>query len=149
MGWLNVAELARVWTYLEEVQILANSATKSPSRRRPSGLNADSNCLQRSVVMSTALAPTIEEIRQAARRLRDVSVRTPLVPLHSFSDRSTILLKPEIHQPVTSFKIRGVYNAVASLTDEDRSRGLSTVSAGNTAQALAWAGRHFALPKGG
>ena len=96
--------------------------------------------------MSTALAPTIDEIRQAARRLRDVSVRTPLVPLHSFSDRSTILLKPEIHQPVTSFKIRGVYNAVASLTDEDRSRGLSTVSAGNTAQSLAWAGRHFGVP---
>jgi len=32
-GWLNVAELARVLTYLEEIQILANSATKSPSRR--------------------------------------------------------------------------------------------------------------------
>ncbi|NIU76732.1 MAG: pyridoxal-phosphate dependent enzyme, partial [Gammaproteobacteria bacterium] len=42
-------------------------------------------------------------------------------------------------------KIRGVFNAVAMLDDETRQRGISTVSAGNTAQALAWAGRHFGV----
>ena len=89
--------------------------------------------------------PTLAEIREAAGRLRDVVVPTPLVPLHSFDHRLDILLKPEIHQAVTSFKIRGVFNAVAALQPEERAKGLSTVSAGNTAQALAWVGRHFGV----
>ena len=71
---------------------------------------------------------------------------TPLVPLHSHDDRRDIWLKPEIHQPVTSFKIRGIFNAVSRLPPERRAQGLSTVSAGNTAQALAWCGRHFGVP---
>ncbi len=90
--------------------------------------------------------PRGEEIREAALRLRSVAVRTPLVPLHSSGEREDILLKLEIHQPVTSFKIRGVYNAVALFDPSERAKGLSTVSAGNTAQALAWCGRHFGVP---
>ncbi len=90
-------------------------------------------------------APSIEEVRQAAKRLSDVVVRTPLVRLHSYGEPSDILLKPEIHQAVTSFKIRGVFNAVALLSEAERGKGLSTVSAGNTAQALAWCGRHFGV----
>jgi len=90
--------------------------------------------------------PSLDEIRIAATRLQDVIIHTPLVPLHTYDPPSTILLKPETHQSVGSFKIRGVFNAVASLSPEARSRGLSTVSAGNTAQALAWAGRHFGVP---
>ncbi|MHC4990048.1 MAG: threonine ammonia-lyase [Planctomycetota bacterium] len=89
--------------------------------------------------------PTIEEIRAAAERLRGVAVRTPLVSLHDFQEQHDVLLKLEIHQPVTSFKIRGVFNAAALLDPAVRARGLSTVSAGNTAQALAWAGRHFGV----
>jgi len=81
----------------------------------------------------------------AARRLSDVVQRTPLVPLHSHGTSHDILLKPEVHQVVGSFKIRGVYNAVALLDDEARQRGLSTVSAGNTAKALAWCGAHFGV----
>lgn len=90
--------------------------------------------------------PGIDEIRRAAERIGDVVVRTPLIPLHSFDGRSEILIKPETHQRVGSFKIRGVFNAVACATPEERCRGLSTVSAGNTAQALAWVGRHFGVP---
>ncbi len=89
--------------------------------------------------------PTIEEIRSAAQRLCDVVLHTPLVPLHSFDGRSDILLKLETHQAVTSFKIRGVFNAVVRLTGEQRASGLSTVSAGNTAQALAWVGRRLGV----
>jgi threonine dehydratase len=92
------------------------------------------------------LPPTLDEIRAAAGRLRGVAARTPLVPLHGHDAERDILLKPEIHQPITSFKIRGVFNAVAALTDDERARGLSTVSAGNTAQALAWCGRRFGVP---
>jgi len=89
--------------------------------------------------------PTLDEIHRAARRLRGVALRTPLVRLHRFDHQSDVLLKPEIHQPVTSFKIRGVFNAVASLDATERARGLSTVSAGNTAQALAWSGAYFGV----
>ena len=85
-------------------------------------------------------------MHSAAAQLRGVAVHTPLVPLNDPGGRRDILLKPEILQPITSFKIRGVFNAVASLTPEGRARGLSTVSAGNTAQALAWCGRHFGVP---
>ena len=90
--------------------------------------------------------PSLPEIRAAADRLCEVIIHTPLVPLHNFDGQSDILLKPEILQVVTSFKIRGVFNAVASLDPDTRAKGLSTVSAGNTAQALAWVGRHFGVP---
>ncbi len=90
--------------------------------------------------------PAIDQIERAAERGREVILRTPLVPLHGFEGRRDILLKPEILQQVTNFKIRGVFHAVASLPAEERARGLSTVSAGNTAQALAWTGRHFGVP---
>lgn len=90
--------------------------------------------------------PTIEEIDAAAERLRAVLPPTPLIRLHSYGGGSSIWLKLEIHQPVTSFKVRGILNAVALLTDDQRACGLSTVSAGNTAQALAWAGQRFGVP---
>lgn len=101
------------------------------------------------LVMNThamaARPPTLAEVRQAAERLRGVAVSTPLIPLHSFDADSGILLKLETLQPVTSFKVRGIYNAVAALDDAARRPGLSTVSAGNTAQALAWTARRFGV----
>lgn len=90
-----------------------------------------------------SLRPTIDDIRAAAERLQGVAVRTPLLQLHQVDGDSTIFLKPETLQPIGSFKLRNVFNAVAALSDEERSRGLSTTSAGNTAQALAWSARHF------
>lgn len=95
--------------------------------------------------MLPVLRPTVPEVEAAARLLHGVIVRTPLVPL-SGTDRANIWLKPEIHQPVGSFKLRGVHHAVARMTAEERRRGLSTVSAGNTAQALAWSARRFGVP---
>ena len=84
----------------------------------------------------------MDDVRAAAERIRGVAVSTPLLSLRSYaSAQPDILLKPETLQPVTSFKIRGAYNWASSLTDEQRSRGLSTVSAGNTAQAVAYAAR--------
>ncbi len=87
--------------------------------------------------------PNREEFEAAAARLQGVAVRTPLVALHTFAEPANILLKLETLQPVTSFKVRGVYNAVARLDDDARRGGLSTVSAGNMAQALAWVARRF------
>ena len=93
--------------------------------------------------------PTLEELQAARGRLAGVVLHTPLVPYGGEGCQPAsppLLLKPEIHQVVTSFKIRGVFHAVARLSEEERSRGIMTVSSGNTAQALAWAGRHFAVP---
>jgi threonine dehydratase len=90
--------------------------------------------------------PSLAEIEAAHARIRDVVVHTPLVPLHRHGSEAEILLKPEILQPAGSFKIRGIYHATLRLDDERRRAGLSTVSAGNTAKALAWCGRHFGVP---
>lgn len=89
--------------------------------------------------------PTLEEVEAAADVLDEVLVPTPLVPLSGTDRGNEIWLKPEIHQRIGSFKIRGVYHAVAQLSQERRAAGLSTVSAGNTAQALAWCGRWFGV----
>lgn len=92
------------------------------------------------------VAPTISEFEAAAARISGVAVRTPLMPLHGYDAAPDIWLKPEVLQPVGSFKIRGVYNWAAGLSDRDRARGLSTTSAGNTAQALGYAARVLGVP---
>jgi threonine dehydratase len=89
--------------------------------------------------------PTLDEIRQAVERTKGVVVYTPLLPLHAFAGPSDIFLKAETLQPVGSFKLRGIFNAVACLSEGERSLGVSTVSAGNTAQALAWSARRFGV----
>lgn len=86
-------------------------------------------------------APEVSEFEEARARIRDVAVRTPLVPLQGYDAVSDIWLKPEVLQPVGSFKIRGVFNWATSLTDPERRRGLATTSAGNIAQALGYAAR--------
>ncbi len=89
-------------------------------------------------------APSVSEVRAAARQLDGVVVPTSLVPARG-PDAEDLLLAPEIHQRVGSFKIRGVFHAVARMDPVLRAQGISTVSAGNTAQALAFAGRHFGV----
>ena len=78
---------------------------------------------------------TFADIEAAAARLRGVAHRTPVL-------RSDHLhLKAEALQRTGSFKFRGAYNHVAALSDEQRGRGVITVSSGNHAQALALAAR--------
>ncbi|HEX3220280.1 MAG TPA: pyridoxal-phosphate dependent enzyme [Candidatus Limnocylindria bacterium] len=84
---------------------------------------------------------SIDEIRDAAERIRGVAIRTPLL---RWDDRTW--LKPESLQPVGAFKMRGAYNAIASLSDEERRRGVVTYSSGNHAQAVARAARLLGAP---
>src|ERR687898_1360766 len=84
---------------------------------------------------------SIDEIREAAERIRGVATRTPLL---AWDD--TTWLKPESLQPVGAFKMRGAYSAIASLTDEERGRGVVTYSSGNHAQAVARAARLVGSP---
>jgi threonine dehydratase len=68
-----------------------------------------------------------------------------MVPADERFVAEDLYLKLETFQPVGSFKIRGIFNAVAALSESEQRRGVSTVSAGNTAQALAWSARHFGV----
>ncbi|MBI3906668.1 MAG: threonine ammonia-lyase, biosynthetic [Pseudomonas fluorescens] len=76
-------------------------------------------------------------------RVYDVAVETPLQTARQLSERlgNSIWLKREDLQPVFSFKIRGAYNKLTQLSDEERARGVVTASAGNHAQGLALAAK--------
>lgn len=82
----------------------------------------------------------IQRIRAAAERARPHVVRTPLMPVEA------ALLKLECLQPTGSFKVRGFFAAALALPPERLSRGLITVSAGNAAQACAFAAHELDVP---
>jgi len=87
---------------------------------------------------------SLDTIRDAARIVYDVVVRTPLVRLElplPGGGGPEIFLKLETLQPIGSFKIRGAYNAIRHLTSEQLADGVWTVSAGNAAQGVALAAR--------
>jgi len=73
-------------------------------------------------------------------------LRTPLVKLDLGEGGPDIRLKLESLQPTNAYKIRGAANAVARLSDEERSRGVWTISAGNAGQGVAYAARQFGIP---
>ena len=83
---------------------------------------------------------TIEAIHAAAARLEGVALRTPLVPFLTPAGQR-VLLKAESLQPIGAFKIRGAYNAIASLPDDVRAAGVAAASSGNHAQGVARAAR--------
>lgn len=85
---------------------------------------------------------TIEEIQAAQSRLRGVAARTKLIefPVEG-KDQRRLFLKPENQQPIGAFKLRGAYNKIASLGEEERRRGVITYSSGNHAQGVAYAAR--------
>ncbi|HUE77962.1 MAG TPA: threonine/serine dehydratase [Longimicrobiales bacterium] len=90
---------------------------------------------------------TIESVRDAARGLRGVAVRTPLLPAGWLSERvgAEVRLKCESFQPIGAFKLRGAYTMVARLPAAERARGVITYSSGNHAQAVAFAARAFGI----
>jgi threonine dehydratase len=83
---------------------------------------------------------TLQDIQQARSLLSKVTVRTPLVLCRLADDRQ-IHVKPENLQPIGSFKLRGAYNKISSLTPEQRARGVVAHSSGNHAQGVAFAAR--------
>jgi threonine dehydratase len=89
---------------------------------------------------------TLEDIRGAAGRVYGTAIRTPLVKLELGPSRPDIRLKLENLQPINAYKLRGAANAVAMLSDEDRSKGVWTISAGNAGQGVAYAARKAGVP---
>ncbi|MBI2780794.1 MAG: threonine/serine dehydratase [Chloroflexi bacterium] len=87
---------------------------------------------------------SIEDIRRAAANLAGVAIRTPLLAFGTAgSGGPRVLLKAESLQPIGAFKIRGAYHTIASLTPEERARGVVTHSSGNHAQGVARAARQL------
>jgi threonine dehydratase len=80
-------------------------------------------------------------------RIYDLAVETPLDNAHILSQRTGnhVLLKREDLQPVFSFKIRGAYNKLQQMSEEDRAKGVICASAGNHAQGLALGAHHLGI----
>ena len=88
---------------------------------------------------------TLDEIVAARDRIRAIAKVTPLVDASTFAPRP-LWLKCEGLQPGGAFKIRGAYNMVAQLTDDQRQRGVITYSSGNHGQAVAIAASALGAP---
>ncbi|MDD7677757.1 MAG: threonine ammonia-lyase [Anaerovibrio sp.] len=98
--------------------------------------------------------PTIEEVLEhtsiadvyhAAKQLDGVVRKTRLIESPYFSDLcgNSVYLKPENLQNTGSFKLRGAYNKISQLSDEERKKGVITASAGNHAQGVAFAAQQL------
>src|SRR5258708_14371716 len=83
---------------------------------------------------------TLKDVQDARLLLRKIAVRTPMV-LCRLAQGREIFVKPENLQPIGSFKLRGAYNKISSLTPEQKKRGVVAHSRGNHAQGVASAAR--------
>lgn len=87
---------------------------------------------------------TLKDLRDAAKRLDGVVVRTPVLPLRA--GPPGIFLKCENLQRSGAFKLRGAYNRIASLPPKVRKRGVVAYSSGNHAQGVALAAKLLGVP---
>lgn len=96
----------------------------------------------------TASSVSLEDVERAREVVRPVLHRTPLFSSRSLSERigTAAYLKAESFQRTGSFKPRGAVYAVSRLSVEQRKRGIVTMSAGNAAQAIAFAARTAGVP---
>ena len=90
---------------------------------------------------------SLSDVQRARQRIASCVRRTPLVPSVTLSERlkTNVYVKLELFQKTGSFKVRGVFNKTLSLVSEVRPKGLVTVSGGNNALAVAYAGRALDL----
>ena len=88
----------------------------------------------------TTYYPSLESIKEAAELLKGVVTHTPLQQNLFISDTigAEVYLKREDLQPVRSYKLRGAYNKMSSLSEEELQRGVVCASAGNHAQGVAY-----------
>jgi threonine dehydratase len=89
----------------------------------------------------TTLRFPLERLEEARARIASSVHRTPLLRSRTLSDRigAPVYLKCENLQKTGAFKVRGALHRLLMLSDEERARGVATISAGNHAQAVAWA----------
>ncbi len=89
----------------------------------------------------------LEKIKRAQENIKNVARRTPLFYSSTFAKETgyNIYLKCENKQKTGAFKIRGAYNKIASLTEDEKKRGVIASSAGNHAQGVAYAATAFGI----
>ncbi len=92
--------------------------------------------------------PTIDEIRLAAKNLGRITTRTPLLESARLNQQmnARVLFKAEPLQVTGSFKIRGAFNKISSLTPAQRENGIVAYSSGNHAQAVAAVAGYYNIP---
>ncbi|HZD22871.1 MAG TPA: pyridoxal-phosphate dependent enzyme [Acidimicrobiia bacterium] len=92
--------------------------------------------------------PTVDDVRMAAKRIVDVTNRTPMVPSFDLSrlTGAGVRLKLETTQPTRAFKIRGAANVILAHQDIDPTRGVVAYSTGNHGRAVAYVARSLGLP---
>ncbi|WP_035334215.1 threonine ammonia-lyase [Dokdonia sp. PRO95] len=90
-------------------------------------------------VATTIFIPTLKSITDAANRVKKVAIKTPFMRSFTYSTKfdAEVFLKREDLQQVRSYKIRGAYNKISTLTDEQKEVGIVCASAGNHAQGVA------------
>src|SRR5438046_3535817 len=100
--------------------------------------------------MSAIPAPVrpiqLSEIQEARKRIAKTIVRSPLIRIELGPEFPDIRLKLENLQPINAYKLRGAANAVAMLSEQERARGVWTISAGNAGQGVAYAARAAGVP---
>lgn len=86
---------------------------------------------------------TLEKFEEASELVKDVTTETKLIYSEYFSaqTRNKVFFKPENMQYTGAYKVRGAYYKIHTLTEEEKSRGLITASAGNHAQGVAYAAK--------
>lgn len=96
---------------------------------------------------ATLAGPTLAEIRTARERVAAVVDTTPMEKSRFLREHlgQDVYFKAENLQRTGSYKIRGAYNLLAQLSDEDRARGVVAASAGNHAQGVALAARELGI----
>ena len=96
---------------------------------------------------ATVEATTIADIYRAAKLLEGITVKTELIKSDFFSElaKNEVYLKPENLQHTGAFKLRGAYNRISQLTEEEKARGVITASAGNHAQGVALAAQKLGV----
>src|SRR5262249_34985421 len=117
------------------------SSTRSPRCERYSR-----RCSESTTAMATA--PGLPEIERAREVIAGVARVTPVYPTETFSRLvgRPVLTKVECLQRTGSFKVRGAFTKLSSLSPEVRAAGVVAASAGNHGQAVAWAARELGAP---
>ncbi len=90
----------------------------------------------------------LKSIKEAKNRLEKVVVKTPFAKAPTLSQKcgANVYLKKENLQLTGAYKIRGAYNKISTLTQEERKRGVIAASAGNHAQGVAYSAKEFGIP---
>ena len=93
------------------------------------------------------VGPALAELREAAKALEGVAVRTPLIEASGLSRRLgvPVWLKCEQWQPIGAFKVRGAWTAVTRIPEAARAAGVIAHSSGNHGRAVAWVARRLGL----